>query len=236
MFEFIPFSEGCNYSQNCSDAIETGGTTTDFTVNFEEIENPECRDMEYVACYPICSAGAGYGIPIDIGYENPFPNSVNYNNMPEHPIFSMGMPSEQHIRNGSFDPAADIMVSSVQKRKYVEGRPQSLNLSFARVGSIACFRLHGLKPGCELICGNIDFIDRTNWRNYRCVGRFIYDTYLHMASRCNDGTFQVTFLPGESESIHADENGDMTVFLRLISGAAYKMKLYLETYDDKWYH
>lgn len=229
VFEIIPGSDSFIANQVSSSALETNASEAIFTVDFSDQDNPDKGDMQYVAFYPAdANVWADYGVPMDIGYGNLFPNSVDYTDMPDHALVNIDMPGYQKVREGSFDPNADIMVSTVEKRTFAEGRPASLNLRFARVGTVACFVLHGLEPGTQLNYGGVSFPD-TEEKEYRCAGYMVYDTYLQMVSRNNDGISNIYFEADTDCPPTADADGNMTIFLRMISGAASSMLLEVET-------
>ena len=141
-----------------SDALADDASTASFTVNLNTtLSNPGGGKYRYIATYPS-----------DI-YFNP--------SWTDYPVLYADFPSSQSPSATSFDPRADLMVSSP---KVLDARAESstpLMLNFARIGAIVKLTLSGLTPGEKVETGYILFGD-----SYKVSARVDYDPELSLVS------------------------------------------------------
>lgn len=140
------------------------------------------------------------------------------------------MPDFQFPSADSFDPEADVLVSKVVEEPE---RPDGLLVYFARLGTILKMEVTGLDPG-TLVHGG------TLMLGYRCQGAILYDA-AGMSSSYPAGADGISFRYTHEDAetgqrtgtpLIADDNGKVTVWLRLKSGIASRnITLLLDTED-----
>lgn len=178
LFEFF---EGGVYRGESEELGSTQASVTSFDVDFEE-EAPQ-GPIQYVGAYSpnvdIASVNDEYlgdSWAQAWGNNSQVPNWWLLGNIPEN----------QRPRLESFDPEADVMFSQMIES---QTRPESLNLAFARVGSIAKITLKDLPAGERVLWGNLTV--GPSWKPW---GDLVYDY--------NKG--KIAILPPESDGHDTD--------------------------------
>ena len=158
-----------------SDGLASDAQTASFTVDLDtQLIAPDGAKYRYVGTYPMNSYYEYYwsGDQNDAynDYDTVWAGSECTIN---HPVLYVNFPTRQSPSATSFDPDADLMVSS---QKVLDERAKSeeaLTLSFARIGAIVKVTLSGLAPNEEVKTGYLQFGD-----SYKIAGSVEYDPEL----------------------------------------------------------
>lgn len=153
--------------------------TAEFTAEFAPIAPQQLR---YYASYPA-------------------PNRWVTNAEPDR-IF-LDMPSNQFLYDGTFDPAADLMVSDVVE---TTEQPELLEFKFARLGGLLKLTMTGLAPGAKIKEGTI-FFDKP------VAGLLEYHP-VEMTYSGQDCMFHINLISEYGDELVADGDGNVTIWLR----------------------
>ena len=219
LFEFSP--EGVVIG--CSEDLEGENlrSVTSFDVDFDD--DPEGSPLRYVAGYSPYTSEV-YSDDEEWGRETWEQAWGEIPELPRYGLLSM-IPQYQKPRDGSFDPDADVMFSQMTG-EYQE-RPTSINLAFARVGSIAKIVLKDLPANDKVVEGNLSF--GPSWQAtggviYDCLGNgkiavvpneVYYDQYGQVADEMIDFAFNDEDAPVD---LIVDKDGNAVIWLRVFSG------------------
>ena len=161
-------------------------------------------ELHYMAFYPVSAlTAAGDG---------------NWDASTSSFALGLTLPSLQHPTADSFDPAADLLVS----REVVESaRPESLELYFARIGTVVKLVVTGLDPGTKVHGGRFTL-------GYVCQGAVTFESStgaVHYPSGADGIDFRYTETNAQTGALEgtplvADENGKVTLWLRVKSGVS----------------
>ena len=172
------------------------------------------NDLHYLAYYPVSA--------------KPENQQASWNNGITIPL---NMPMNQHPVPGSFDGAADLLVS---QQVDLEARPEIIDISFARIGTILKLEVSGMESGTRIQEGTLNL-------GYACVGEIQYNAALKQwttSSQQKEVTFSYSSTDSSEgqtgEELIADENGKATIWLRILSGVANRqvsLSLLVETPD-----
>ena len=127
------------------------------------------------------------------------------------------LPLVQRPVANSFDGAADLLVSH---QVDLNARPEDIELTFERVGTVLKLVVTGLEEGTKIMGGTLDL-------GYDCSGEILYDAKTRTWSKTETGK-QIEFCyatkndeTGEVEGTPLEAlNGSATIWLRVLAGKA----------------
>lgn len=219
------------YNEGRSSEIGQVQEVTDFYVDFGDQADLDGNRV-YIGAYPYASAIWSTGDADD--WEEAWgttPDSPRWGLVGEIPIFQYPMPD-------SFDPGADLLFSKMVG-PYSE-RPSELEMSFARVGSIAKITLKGLPVGHIVGRGRMEFGD-----SWLATGYAYYDpmagegdskgkvALMPFGSKLTDVTNCIEFASKDIEVVEGEDGiGKAVIWLRTFSGTlSDHFAITVETYD-----
>ena len=204
LLEAVPAASGNWVSVNPSEPLPGPCDIATFSTSLEPRDGE--GELHYIASYP--SGALQSGSPLWDDGKGSF-------------LLPLSLPSVQYPKAESFDASADLLVSDVS---VLMERPDAMDLSFTRLGTVFKLTLTGLASGTLVHGGSITL-------GYPCQGDVLYEASTATASYPggNDGiTFRYTeedSVTGErtGTSLVADASGKVTVWLRVRPGIADRM-------------
>lgn len=213
LFEF--FEGGVNWGES-KELGSTQASVTSFDVLFKE--NAPQGPIQYVGAY---SPNVDIASVNDENLGDSWAQAWG-NNSPVPSWWLFGyIPENQHPRLESFDPDADVMFSQMIES---QTRPESINLAFARVGSIAKITLKDLPAGERVLWGYLTV--GPSWKPW---GGLVYDYTkgkIAILPPESDGHDTDGILPDEMINFLFDRDvvpvvgndGNAVIWMRVLSG------------------
>lgn len=195
---------------------ETQSKTADFSFKLDErTKNPD-EQYHYIAVYPASSFSSynwtGYDAVFNdwcVRWSAMAPNIQGLQSVPAHPTAIVEIPVDQNPVPGCFDPNADVLVSDILDS---DTQPESVNMTFARIGSILKINFTGLPEGFQPQRGELKCDE-----SWPAAYRMEYDPYLHKVGLYSKPSNWIRFNLYEYPECGAKE--PLTVWLRTISGS-----------------
>lgn len=204
LLEAVPAASGNLVSVNPSEPLPGPCDIATFSTSLEPREGE--GELHYMASYP--SGALQSGSPLWDDGKGSF-------------LLPLSLPSVQYPRAESFDASADLLVSDVS---VLMERPDALDLSFTRLGTVFKLTLTGLASGTLVHGGSIML-------GYPCQGDVLYEAATATVTY-PDGSDGITFCYTEEDPVTgewtgtplvADASGKVTVWLRVRPGIADRM-------------
>ena len=207
-FTLDPKSRPSPYQQVVSEDLPAAAATASFNVTLDDRsapgENPTGDSFRYVGVYPHTGLYSVHWTGDNRAeWEAHWGNTTT----PDHSTLLVELPTFQCPTADSFDPTADLMVSQVVASVT---QPTSLNMCFARVGTIAKITLKGLPAGMTLESGTFSFDE--SWPGAYVVE---YDPTLGKTGLFSKSSGQINFMP---QDVTVDGSGNAVLWLRTLSG------------------
>lgn len=203
-----------------SNTLSEQCSTARFSMALDDREAGD--NLHYVAYYPAAAMPAG--------------KSVGWDATGSSVQLPLTLPLVQSPGAGSFDGAADLLVSH---QVDLNARPEHIELSFERVGTVLKLVVTGIEQETKILGGTLDL-------GYDCGGEIFYDAKEKEWSATETGTqieFRYVEYDKEEGTISETEernpivvgsDGSLTVWLRVLSGQAKDwIKLSLDTISKK---
>ncbi len=181
-------------------------------------------NLHYVAYYPVAAMPEG--------------KAAGWDAAGSRVQLPLTLPLMQRPVANSFDGAADLLVSH---QVDLNARPEDINLTFERVGTVLKLVVTGIKKGTQILGGTLDL-------GYDCGGEILYDAVEKSWSATATGK-KIEFSYVEynkktgvipetevREPVVVGDDKSLTVWLRVLSGQANDwIKLSLDTVEDNEY-
>lgn len=186
----------------------------DFAIKLDAREKRIDEQYHYLAVYPASSFNSYEWTGDDAvmydwckRWSEMAPDIQGLDQIPAHPTAIVEIPVDQNPVPGCFDPNADVLVSDILNS---DTQPKSVNMAFARIGSILKINFTGLPEGFlpeggELKCDE----------SWPAAYLMEYDSYLHKVGVYSKPSNWIRFSLWEYPECTKDP---MTVWLRTISG------------------
>ena len=160
-------------------------------------------DLHYVAYYPAEAMPAG--------------KVAEWDETGSTVKLPLTLPLSQRPGAGSFDGAADLLVSL---QETLDARPEDFDLTFKRVGTVLKLVVTGLEEGTIIMGGTLDL-------GYDCGGEILYDAETRAWSSTETGK-QIEFCYAtknkQTDTVEGTPlvalNGSVTIWLRVLAGTA----------------
>lgn len=197
-----------------SEPVGTVSKVADFTVHLDAREKMADEQYHYIAVYPASSFRSYEWTGDDIIKENWLkrwsamaPDIQGLESVPAHPTAIVEIPIDQNPVPGCFDPNADVLVSDILN---ADTQPESVNLPFARIGSVLKINFTGLPLGFlpergELKCDE----------SWPAAYLMEYDPLLHKVGLYSKPSNWIRFSLNEYDECGKEP---LTIWLRTISG------------------
>ena len=199
-----------------SDPLSERCSTARFSMALEKREAGD--NLHYVAYYPAAEG-----------------KSVGWDATGSSVQLPLTLPLVQSPGAGSFDGAADLLVSH---QVDLNARPEHIELSFERVGTVLKLVVTGIEAGTKILGGTLDL-------GYDCGGEILYDAVKKTWSATATGKkIEFSYVEYDKETGEIPEtevrkpvvvnDGSLTVWLRVLPGKAQDwIKLSLDTITTK---
>jgi CotH protein. len=204
LLEAVPAASGNLVSVNPSEPLPGPCDIATFSTSLEPREGE--GDLHYIASYP--SGALQSGSPLWDEGKGSF-------------LLPLSFPSVQYPKAESFDVTADLLVSDVA---VLMERPDAMDLSFTRLGTVFKLTLTGLASGTLVHGGSITL-------GYPCQGDVLFEAATATVTYPG-GNDDITFRYTEEDPVTgertgtplvADASGKVTVWLRVRPGIADRM-------------
>lgn len=200
----------------CSDPVATQSKVADFSINLEvRAKNPD-EKYHYIAVYPASSFRSYEWTGNDDIFGDwckrwsaMAPDIQGLEQIPAHPTAIVEIPIDQAPAPGYFDPNADVLVSDILDS---ETQPESVNMKFARVGSVLKINFTGLPEGFQPLRGELKCDE-----SWPAAYLMEYDSYLHKIGVYSKPSNEIRFDLYQYPQCEA--KAPLTVWLRTISGS-----------------
>ena len=209
-----------------SAGLEDDSSSASFTVDLNTtLTAPDGAKYRYVAAYPSEYPDFYSYWSASDDYNDVWPDSECAFN---HLVLYTYFPYQQSPLSTSFDPHADLMVSS---QKILDARADgNIQLNFARIGAIVKVHLTGLAAGEKVETGYVLFGD-----SFNVYSTVEYDVELgevryapimyptHVGKDPWDSDYRFGFESNSAveinpDDLYVDENGNVDIWLRLPAG------------------
>lgn len=204
LLEAVPAASGNLVSVNPSEPLPGPCDIATFSTSLEPREGE--GELHYIASYP--SGALQSGSPLWDDGKGSF-------------LLPLSLPSVQYPKAESFDASADLLVSDVS---VLMERPDAMDLSFTRLGTVFKLTLTGLASGTLVHGGSITL-------GYPCQGDVLFEAATATVTYPG-GNDDITFRYTEEDPVTgertgtplvADASGKVTVWLRVRPGIADRM-------------
>lgn len=206
-----------------SDPLSEQCSTARFSMALADREAGD--NLHYVAYYPAAAMPEG--------------KSVGWDATGSSVQLPLTLPLVQSPGAGSFDGAADLLVSH---QVDLNARPEHIELSFERVGTVLKLVVTGIKKGTKILGGTLDL-------GYDCGGEILYDAVKKSwsATAATGKKIEFSYVEYNKETgvipetevrepVVVGDDKSLTVWLRVLSGQANDwIKLSLDTVEDNEY-
>ena len=222
--------------------LEIDASSASFLVDLNtSLTAPEGAKYRYVAAYPSSYPDFYSYWSSEDSYDVVWPDSeCSFN----HLVLYTEFPYRQDPLSTSFDPHADLMVSS---QKILDARATgSIQLNFARIGAIVKVHLTGLAAGEKVETGYVQFGD-----SFKVNTSVEYDVELGdvryvplspvlVGKESYESGYRFGFMSSSAvevnpENLYVDENGNVDIWLRLPAGQvtdSFSIRVWTRPYQE----
>lgn len=197
-----------------SEPIAQESKVADFVVQMDAREKLAEEQYHYLAVYPASSFSSyewtgNEAVMYDWRkrWSEMAPDIQGLDQIPAHPTAIVEIPIDQNPVPGCFDPRADVLVSDILNS---DTQPESVNMAFARVGSILKINFTGLPEGFQPENGELKCDE-----SWPAAYLMEYDPYLHKVGVYSKPSNWIRFSLWKYPECAKDP---IPVWLRTISG------------------